>query len=94
VAFHTISALGTVQGQIKSHTIKKTRPRGKVRPPGIILRRDRNNSPERENPRTLVLSLIDRRQPSTLQRPNRRVPHRTFKPRADGVQPEDFFNQP
>jgi hypothetical protein len=27
---------------------------GKDRPPGIILRRDRNNGPDRENPRTLA----------------------------------------
>jgi hypothetical protein len=33
---------------------KKLGRGGKDRPPGIILRRDRNNGPDRENPRTLA----------------------------------------
>jgi hypothetical protein len=34
--------------------VKKLGRGGKDRPPGIILRRDRNNGPGRENPRTLA----------------------------------------
>jgi hypothetical protein len=40
------------EGPIKNK--KKLGRGGKDRPPGIILRRDRNNGPGRENPRTLA----------------------------------------
>jgi hypothetical protein len=37
-----------------THVNKKLDRKGNDRPPGIILRRDRNNGPNRENPRTLA----------------------------------------